>query len=149
MNASRGAGSALVDMPAFFREAARVARPGSLVAVWTYWELLISREIDARIRAFYSGVVGPYWPPERRLIERQYRDVEMPFEPVTPPALEITLPMTLRDLAGSSAPGRDPSYREARAPTRAGAHLIHTPLVAIGEPNRDTLPLAIRAGRLF
>jgi SAM-dependent methyltransferase len=139
------------DMPAFFREAARVARPGSLVAVWTYWELLISADIDARIRAFYNGVVGPYWPPERKLIERQYQDVAMPFDPVTPPALAITVPMTLGDLSGYigtwSATHR---YREAQGTDPVPALIESlTPLWGDpAEPKSTTWPLAIRAGRI-
>jgi len=139
------------DMPAFFRAAASVARPGGLVAVWTYAALGISPPIDARIDAFYTGVVGPYWPPERRLVEREYRDIELPFAPVDAPALTLELPMTLDALAGYlgtwSATQR---YREAehRDPVPA---LIAELALLWGDPASARLtrwPLAIRAGRV-
>jgi hypothetical protein len=33
--------------------------------------------------------VGPYWPPERALVERGYGSLEFPFAPVEPPALRL------------------------------------------------------------
>ena len=139
------------DVPAFFSEAARVGRPGALVVVWTYWTLVIAPEIDARVAAFYADVVGAYWPPERRLIERQYRDIRLPFAAVAAPELEIDLPMTLADLAGYvgtwSATQR---YREARGEDPVPA-LIESIRPLWGDPAtaRDTRwPLAIRAGRV-
>lgn len=140
------------DRPAFFGEVARVARPGALLAVWTYWTLIISPEIDARIAAFYTGVVGPYWPPERRLIEGQYADVVLPFEPVAAPELSIDLPMTLNDVAGYIGTWSSTQrYREARGEDPVPA-LIESiaPLWVDGDAPRPTRwPLAIRAGRVL
>lgn len=139
------------DQEAFFAEAARVARPGALVAVWTYWTLLISPEIDAQIAAFYADVVGPYWPPERRLIEAQYRDIVMPFEPVAAPALAIELAMTLDDVAGYV--GTWSSTLRYRAAT--GADPVPPLIDAIAPlwgdpatPRMTAWPLAIRGGRV-
>ncbi|MEX2269909.1 MAG: class I SAM-dependent methyltransferase [Vicinamibacterales bacterium] len=139
------------DRPAFFSEAARVARRGALVAVWTYWTLLISPDIDARIAAFYADVVGPYWPPERRLIEGQYADVVMPFEPVAAPDLAIDLPMSLADVAGYLGTWSSTQrYREARGEDPVPA-LMESIAPPWGDPaaSRPTRwPLAIRAGRV-
>jgi SAM-dependent methyltransferase len=88
------------DMPAFFREAARVARPGGLVVVWTYGNPSIDSRIDAILTPFYRDVVGPYWPPERKLIERLYADVQLPFARVDAPDIPLDVPMTLDALAG-------------------------------------------------
>lgn len=139
------------DRPAFFAEASRVARPGALVAAWTYWTLLISPEIDRHVAAFYSDVVGPFWPPERRLIERQYRDIEMPFAPVSAPDLAIHLPMTLDDVAGYVGTWSSTMrYRKEK-----GTDPVPTLIDAIaplwgdpGDVRETTWPLAIRAGRV-
>ena len=88
------------DMPAFFREAGRVARPGALVAVWTYGNLRLPPDVEALFVPFYEHVVGPYWPPERRLIEREYVDVPIPFTRVHAPALTMDTSMTLPALEG-------------------------------------------------
>ncbi|MEM9143678.1 MAG: class I SAM-dependent methyltransferase, partial [Bacteroidota bacterium] len=57
------------DLDAFGKEVYRVSKNGGLLAVWGYGLLRISKKIDARIDAFYSGVVGPYWDRERRHID--------------------------------------------------------------------------------
>jgi SAM-dependent methyltransferase len=78
------------DRPAFFSEARRVLRPGGVVAAWTYGG---SRFDDPRIdeihRRFYTGTIGPYWPPERALVEAGYRTIEFPFDEIVPPAFEM------------------------------------------------------------
>jgi SAM-dependent methyltransferase len=139
------------DQPAFFAEAQRVARPGALIAAWTYWTLLISPEIDVRIAAFYSGVVGPFWPPERRLIERQYRDIEMPFAPVKAPELAIDLPMKLDDVAGYVGTWSSTMRYRKEKGTDPVPILIDAIAPLWGNPDDVRLtswPLAIRAGRV-
>ena len=50
-----------------------MARPGALLAVWNYPRpQFVDAELDRRFLDFYSGVVGPYWPPERRHVEANY-----------------------------------------------------------------------------
>lgn len=139
------------DIPRFAVEAARVGRPGALVAVWTYWKLEISPAIDAVIDRYYKEVVGPYWPPERRLIERQYRDLHLPFAPVPAPAMAIDVEMDLGAVAGYvgtwSATER---YRAARREDPVPA-LVAALAPVWGDPalRRATRwPLAIRAGRI-
>lgn len=138
------------DRRAFFEEAGRVARPGALVAVWTYGNPSVSAEVDALLTPFYRDVVGPYWPPERRLIENLYRDVVLPFEPVAVPELSLETPMTLAALAGYigtwSAVQR---YREVvkRDPV---PDFIASVASVWGEPasvKPTRWPMAIRAGR--
>ncbi|MBA3948774.1 MAG: class I SAM-dependent methyltransferase [Acidobacteria bacterium] len=139
------------DRRAFFDEARRVARPGALVAVWTYGNPSVSPEVDALLMPFYRDVVGPYWPPERRLIENLYRDVEVPFAPVAAPELWLETPMTLDALAGYigtwSAVQR---YREVvkRDPL---PDFIASVASIWGEPasvKPTRWPMAIRAGRV-
>jgi SAM-dependent methyltransferase len=139
------------DMPAFFREAARVARPGALVAVWTYGNLQLTPEVEALFVPFYEDVVGPYWPPERRLIERAYEDVPIPFTPVPAPDMTIEMPITLEMMGGYiSTWSATQRYREA---------LKHDPvpefMARVAEvwadpasAKRGVWPLAIRAGRV-
>ena len=139
------------DIPAFFAEARRVARPGGLVAVWTYGNPSVDAAIDAVIAPFYSDVVGPYWPPERRMIERLYQDIDVPFAPVPAPDIPLRMPMTLDALAGYigtwSAVQR---YREKTGadPMPALADALAAVWGDPATPRETHWPLAIKAGRV-
>jgi len=52
-----------------------------VIAVWTY-VMIRDRTADRQDRAplLYSNVVGPYWPPERRITEERYQTIEFPSE---------------------------------------------------------------------
>lgn len=72
------------DLDRFYSEASRVLVPGGLLAVWTYARLLVDGgPIDAALGEFYSEVVGPYWPEERRLVETGYRTLPFPFDEIS------------------------------------------------------------------
>lgn len=88
------------DRPRFWAEARRVLRARGVIAVWTYHLLAISPQIDAMMRRFYSEVVGPYWAPERRLVEERYRSIEFPFAEFAAPDFEIEQQLSLHDVAG-------------------------------------------------
>ena len=88
------------DQPRFCAEARRVLRARGLVAIWTYVLFEISPDIDALVRSFYSGVVGPYWPPERRQVDARYQSIDFPFAEFTAPSFTIERDLTLDDVAG-------------------------------------------------
>jgi SAM-dependent methyltransferase len=88
------------DLPAYYREVERVSRSGAVVALITYRNVQVDSEIDPLIGHFYRDVAGPHWPPERRLVEDGYRSIPFPFDPIDPPALEMTARWTLADLVG-------------------------------------------------
>jgi SAM-dependent methyltransferase len=72
------------DLDRFYSEASRVLVPGGLLAVWTYARLLVDGgPIDVVLDEFYSYVVGPYWPEERRLVETGYRTMPFPFDEIS------------------------------------------------------------------
>lgn len=88
------------DLPVFFAEVKRVLAPGGLLAVWAYPGFRISPEIDRIVRRYYSETVGPYWPPERTMVEEGYRSIPFPFTELKTPLFEIERPVTLAGLAG-------------------------------------------------
>jgi SAM-dependent methyltransferase len=89
------------DVTAFYAEAVRVARPGARLAVWNYPRpQFVERELDRRFLAFYSDVVGPYWPPERRHVEAGYRTLPFPFEEIAVPEFSLELEWNLPQVAG-------------------------------------------------
>ncbi|MEA2722840.1 MAG: hypothetical protein QOH59_611 [Gemmatimonadales bacterium] len=85
----------------FYAEAARVLMPGGVLAVWTYGaQYLDDPALDRILRRFYDGVVGPYWPPERRHVEAGYRTLSFPFPEMQPPALAMQETWNLAELLG-------------------------------------------------
>lgn len=88
------------DRARFWEEARRVLRPRGLIAVWTYVLFEIAPRIDEIVRRFYSGTVGPYWPPERRITEERYQTIEFPFAEFDAPDFVIEQEVTLDDVAG-------------------------------------------------
>jgi SAM-dependent methyltransferase len=88
------------DRARFWTEARRVLRPRGVIAVWMYLMFEIAPPIDAIVHHFYRDIVGPHWPPERRMVEERYRTVEFPFTEFTAPAFAIEQPVTLDDVTG-------------------------------------------------
>lgn len=77
------------DFERFYTEVRRVARPGGVLALWTYSLFRIEEGIDELLARFYSDVVGVYWPPERRYVETHYRTLPFPIEEIDTPGFEL------------------------------------------------------------
>ena len=54
----------------------RLARPRAVLAVWCYGLTRIDPEVDAVVAELYETYLGPFWEPERRLVEGLYRDFQ-------------------------------------------------------------------------
>ena len=138
------------DTVRFFEEVRRVLKPGGVVAVWAYTLCKITPEVDRIVDDFYYNVVGPYWPPERRLVEEKYRTVDFPFDEFEAPSFTIDLDWDLSDMMGylqTWSPVR--RYLEAHAsdPTELIAERL---AVAWGEPQERkhvVFPIEMRIGR--
>ncbi len=89
-----------LDRDRFWPEADRVLAPGGVIAVWCYDLLRITPDVDAVVRRLSTEVVGPYWPPERAIVERGYGTLEFPFEEVPAPAFAMAKLWTFPDLLG-------------------------------------------------
>ena len=89
-----------LDRPAFYAEARRVLAPGGVVAVWCYGLVELGAGVDEPIRAFYERTVGPYWPPERALVDSGYRTIDFPFAELALPAITMEAELTLQELGG-------------------------------------------------
>ena len=88
------------DLDRFYAEARRVLRPGGVIAVWTYTLLDVEAGVDAVVSDYYRNVVGPFWPPERRMVDDRYRSLPFPFDPVAAPPFEIRTEWSRDDLLG-------------------------------------------------
>src|SRR5262245_5147429 len=89
------------DLKLFFAEVERVLTPGGVLAVWAYGiDEVEGGDVNQLVQDYYWNVVGPYWPPERKLVEEGYRSIEFPFKEITPPAFRMEIRWTLDQLLG-------------------------------------------------
>ena len=139
------------DRPRFWTEVRRVLRRNGVIAVWTYVMLEIAPRIDEIVRRFYHDVVGPYWPPERRITEERYQTIEFPFAELAAPNFVIEQSVTLDDVAGyvrtwSATRGFIKQHRKDPV-----ERLVAELGPAWGDPHKSRLarwPVAMRVGRI-
>lgn len=88
------------DLPAFYSEVRRIAAPGGVLALISYGVLNLEPALDERFQKFYRDEIGPYWPPERKLVDTGYATIDFPFDALSAPALEIRLDWQLSEFLG-------------------------------------------------
>jgi SAM-dependent methyltransferase len=94
------------DFARFFAEAARVLRPGGVLAAWTYADCRVTPDVDALEHRVYVDLTGPYWPPERDFVEAGYRTIPMPvgeghpFEELDVPAFVMVAAWDIAQFLG-------------------------------------------------
>jgi SAM-dependent methyltransferase len=113
----------------FFAEVRRVLVAGGVLAVWCYTRPLLSGPLGAIVDRFYYGDCGPYWPPERALVDQGYRTIAMPFDDVPSPSLSIDASLTLTQFGGY--------LRTWSAARKLAAALGHDPVVVVEAELRE------------
>lgn len=138
------------DHPRFSAELRRVLRPGGLFAAWCYALCHVNPAVDEVLLRLYEADIGPYWPPERQILERGYVDVDLPITRLDAPAFEMTarwtLPQFVAYLGTWSACQR---FRKATGiDPLVGFTATLAPLWPADEVQTVRFPLALRVGRL-
>jgi SAM-dependent methyltransferase len=87
------------DLDRFYAEARRVLKPDGVLAASAYNLLHIEPAVDEVVNRYYHEVVGPFWPPERRLVE-QFGGLPFPFQEIDPPKFEMIAQWNLDHLLG-------------------------------------------------
>jgi SAM-dependent methyltransferase len=88
------------DTARFFAEASRVLVAEGCVAAWCYELCTVSPECDAVVERLYTDITGPFWPPERRLIEERYTGIDFPGTAIETPAFEMSTRWSADDMLG-------------------------------------------------
>jgi SAM-dependent methyltransferase len=87
------------DLNRFYVEARRVLKPDGILAASAYNLLHVEPAIDEVVNRYYYEVVGPFWPPERKLVE-QFAKLPFPFREIDAPKFEMTAQWNLDHLLG-------------------------------------------------
>lgn len=104
-----------------------------------------------RFELFYWREISSFWPPERRLVETGYRDIDFPFPQVPVAALSIRRSWPLDAFLGYLG-----TWSAVRNAAESGhddvlRHYAADLTEAWGEPSRPrdvVWPITVRAGRL-
>lgn len=139
------------DFDRFYAEARRVLKPNGLLAAWAYGINTVEGDaVNAVVQDFYANVVGPYWPPERTLVEAGYRTIPFPFHEISAPSFRMEARWTLEQLLGYFS-----TWSATNRCIKATGQNPLEPLAGQlkplwGAPGRSRLvswPLALRIGR--
>lgn len=79
------------DLARFHAEVRRVLRPRGVVAFWSYADCRVDPAVDAQKNRLYVDLTGPYWAPERALVENGYASLPFPFERIATPSFELRM----------------------------------------------------------
>jgi SAM-dependent methyltransferase len=139
------------DLDRFYAEAKRVLRPSGVLAAWAYGiNEVEGNRVNELVQNFYSRTVGPYWPPERKLVESGYRTIPFPFTELAPPAFRMEARWTLEQLLGYFSTW-SATNRFIKATGCNPLEPLSEALVRVwGEANSPRLivwPLSLRLGR--
>jgi SAM-dependent methyltransferase len=88
------------DLDKFYAEVRRVSKSGGVLAVWSYSLLRVSPAIDRLVDRFYTEVVGPFWPVERKFVDDKYQSIAFPFQEFTSPAFNMEVKWSSEHLLG-------------------------------------------------
>ncbi len=88
------------DFDAFYKEAIRVGKRDSVLAVIGYGLMTIDNATDKVIEYFYEDITEPYWDKERIYIDEHYQTIPFPFEEIPSPNFFINVEWNFDQLIG-------------------------------------------------
>lgn len=88
------------DFALFFSEIERVLKIGGIFSMIGYGLPKIDSEIDRVIYRFYSKELEGFWPPERKHIDSEYRNIHFNYRDIPCPVKEISTEWQFDDLVG-------------------------------------------------
>lgn len=139
------------DLPAFWREVARIAKPGGLVALVSYGSITVSPALDPLLRRFHDETLRDYWPAERWLVTGGYRDILFPLPEITLEPVAMTLDWTFGQMLAYLATWSGVKAADRALGTSVLAEVTPGLAAAWGDTEaRRTIswPLSVRAARV-
>lgn len=90
-----------LDLEKFYAEVRRVLVPNGTLTVTVYSDpVMDDAKLSAILQHYNKQVVGPHWPPERKLVDEQYCSLPFPFDEIPAPELTLERQWSLAELAG-------------------------------------------------
>lgn len=70
------------DFDAFYKEVKRTLKPEGIFAVMGYGQFSTNPDSDKYIVDLHRNILGPYWDPERKLVDEDYKTIPFPFDEI-------------------------------------------------------------------
>jgi SAM-dependent methyltransferase len=88
------------DLQRFYKEVRRVLKNNGVLVASAYKFFHVTAKIDELVNdRYYDKVVGPFWPPERALVEK-FEELPFPFSEIQTPSFEMIAQWNLEHLVG-------------------------------------------------
>ena len=132
----------------FYPEVRRVLKQHGAFAASAYNLLRTDRSIKEIVRRYYYEIVGPYWPPERKLIEG-FSNIPFPFPLRQTPEFEIVAEWNLEHLMGYLWSWSSTQRFVAATNRNPLDQIVHDLEKAWGDPQQTkhiVWPLTLRVG---
>jgi ubiquinone/menaquinone biosynthesis C-methylase UbiE len=85
----------------FATEVKRIAKPAAVLAVWMYDRFQTDNTaLNELMDRFYFDIVGPYWDAARKHVDKHYKDLPLPFDPLPTRSFSIETTWNRQDIAG-------------------------------------------------
>jgi len=136
------------DTEAFVKEAKRLSHTNTILAFWGYGLFQVGSAIDSLIFDFYDITVGPYWDPERRLIENKYRNIEVPLTESMSKEFVFEDQWSLETLQGYLSSWSAVQHYINKHGTNPVNEFIQKVAPLWGEQQHVSFPIFLRAGKL-
>lgn len=140
------------DFDRFYTEIRRVAKPGGVLAVWTYhFPHSLGTGLDRALERYYHETLRGFWPAEMHYLEEHYRTLPFPFDEIDAPPFTMEADWTLEDLTGfMSSWSASQRYREhhGRDPLEEVGEALSSAWGSSNARRRVSWPLHFRIGRV-
>lgn len=138
------------DLPRFYAEVRRVARPEAVIAVWSYAVLRLPSELRVVVDRFYWETLSGFWPEERRHVDNGYAELAFPFEAMITPEFVMQDEWSFDHLLGYIATWSAVTRLRASEGDAAVNELASALKAAWGARSHHTIqwPLTLRVARV-
>lgn len=132
----------------FYSEVKRCLKPDGLFAILGYGLFSSNSETNKIIAHFYDNIIGPFWDPERKYLEDNYRSIPFPFSEIETPEFDQKYDWKIGQLLGYLRTWSAVKHFE-KVNHNDPVQLIEEDLrKAFGNINEVTFPILFRLGKL-